>query len=58
LNGDFIVQSQIAMMNSSPIKMNSPVRRGPHNPEKIEANRAKKRVIQRRSKKKGNCEPK
>jgi hypothetical protein len=41
-----IVQSQIAMMNASPIKMKSPVRRGPYNPEKIEANRAKKRVIQ------------
>jgi hypothetical protein len=27
-------------------KMKSPVRRGPYNPEKIEANRAKKRVIQ------------
>jgi hypothetical protein len=41
-----IVQSQIAMMNASPIKMKSPIRRGPYNPEKIEANRAKKRVIQ------------
>lgn len=39
-----IVESQVAMMNASPIKIKSPVRRGPYNPEKIAANRAVRQV--------------